>query len=97
MSETAFYMLLALRTPRHGYAIAKYVEELTHGRIKLGSGTIYGTLQKLKDDSLICVYDDSSNRISYELKSRGKTLLEKETVRLKAVVSDVETASAQNE
>ncbi len=96
MSETSFYMLLALRTPRHGYAIAKYAEELTCGRIKLGSGTIYGTLQKLKDDSLICVYDDSSNRITYELTSRGKILLEKEIERLRTVVNDVETALAQN-
>jgi len=43
MTETAFYILLSLTEPRHGYGIVKHVEEITGARIRLGSGTVYGT------------------------------------------------------
>ena len=36
MTETAFYILLSLSEPRHGYGIAKFVSELTKDRINLG-------------------------------------------------------------
>lgn len=58
MTETAFYILLSLSEPRHGYAITKFVSDLTEGRIKLGSGTIYGTLTKMQKEGLIAVYPD---------------------------------------
>ena len=58
MTETAFYILLSLKVPRHGYGIIKYVEELTEGRLVLGSGTIYGTLTKMQRDGIISVYAD---------------------------------------
>ena len=56
MTETALYILLSLGEPRHGYGISKYVAELTDDRIKLGSGTIYGTLTKMQKDGLIDIY-----------------------------------------
>ena len=52
MSETAYYILLSLSEPRHGYGIIKFVEELTENRIILGSGTVYGTLAKMYKDKL---------------------------------------------
>jgi DNA-binding PadR family transcriptional regulator len=39
--------------PRHGYAIAQEVEELTEGRIVMGPGTLYGSLQRMTDAGLI--------------------------------------------
>lgn len=62
MTETAFYILLSLKVPRHGYGIIKNVEELTHGRLILGSGTIYGTLTKMQRDGIISVYSDQLQR-----------------------------------
>jgi len=47
MSETMFYILSSLRQERHGYGIMLHVKEITQGRIVLGAGTIYQTLQKL--------------------------------------------------
>ena len=46
MSETMFYILSSLRQERHGYGIMLHVKEITQGRIVLGAGTIYQTLQK---------------------------------------------------
>lgn len=88
MTETAFYILLSLSEPRHGYGIAKFVSELTKGRIKLGSGTIYGTLTKMQRDHLIAVFDDSDKRVVYEITDNGKNILNAEIARIKLIYSD---------
>jgi len=82
MSETAFYILLSLTQPKHGYGISKWVNEQTKGRINLGSGTIYGTLSKMEADNLICLYDEVDNRKIYEITSRGKKVLSAEIDRI---------------
>lgn len=88
MTETAYYILLSLSAPRHGYGIIKYVEELTLGRIKLGSGTIYGTLSKMSRDRIISVFEDQEKRTIYEITSLGKELLQLEIARIKNVYND---------
>ena len=42
LTEVTFYILLALYTPRHGYAVMQFIEEKTAGRLSLGAGTLYG-------------------------------------------------------
>ena len=85
MSETAYYILLSLNEPRHGYGIIKFVEELTNGRIVLGSGTVYGTLGKMSKDRLISVCDDKDRKTVYRITDDGKALLFFEIDRLKKV------------
>jgi DNA-binding PadR family transcriptional regulator len=54
LSPTAFHVLVAMADgPRHGYAIAQEVEELTGGRILMGPGTLYGSLQRMTSAGLI--------------------------------------------
>ncbi|MBQ9981528.1 MAG: PadR family transcriptional regulator [Oscillospiraceae bacterium] len=89
MTETAFYILLSLNTPRHGYGITKFVGELTENRIKLGSGTVYGTLTKMQKDGLIDVYDDSDKKIIYEITDTGREILKAEINRIKLVYSNI--------
>ena len=36
LTEVTFYILLALHTPRHGYAVMQFIEEKTGGRLSLG-------------------------------------------------------------
>ena len=83
MTETAFYILLSLTEPTHGYGIIKRVEELTNGRLKLGSGTIYGTLTKMQNDGMIIVFSDEKRKTTYEITKRGKSVMQAEIVRLK--------------
>ncbi|PJK16535.1 PadR family transcriptional regulator [Chryseomicrobium excrementi] len=82
MTESAYYILLALTEPRHGYGIIKQVEEMTAGRLKLGSGTIYGTLSKMQDDDMITVYSDEKRKTIYEITDIGKQILRLEFDRL---------------
>ena len=88
MTETAFYILLALNVPRHGYGIAKFVSELTNDRVRLGSGTIYGTLTKMQRDDIIRVFDDSDKKIVYEITEKGREILLSEIERIKLIYSD---------
>ncbi|QFT87912.1 lineage-specific thermal regulator protein [Bacillus sp. THAF10] len=83
MTETAYYILLSLTEPRHGYGIIKHVEEISNGRINLGSGTIYGTLTKMQKDGVITVFSDAERKTVYEITESGKMLITSEIERLK--------------
>ncbi|WP_190284862.1 PadR family transcriptional regulator [Bacillus sp. S3] len=83
MTETAFYILLSLSVPRHGYGIVKHVEDITNSRIILGSGTVYGTLTKMQKDGIITVFADEERKTVYEVTEIGKTLITAEIKRLK--------------
>ncbi|PYZ99134.1 PadR family transcriptional regulator [Alteribacter lacisalsi] len=82
MTETAFYILLALSEPRHGYGIIKHVENISGGRIVLGSGTVYGTLTKMQKDGIIVVFADEHRKKVYEVTETGRVLLTEETKRI---------------
>lgn len=83
MTETAFYILLSLHEPKHGYGIIKSVEQMTNGRIILGSGTVYGTLTKMVKSEIITMYADEERKKIYEITSLGKELMRIEMNRLK--------------
>ncbi|PKH12235.1 PadR family transcriptional regulator [Planomicrobium sp. MB-3u-38] len=85
MTETAFYILLSLTEPRHGYGIVKHVEDITAGRLVLGSGTVYGTLTKMQKDGVITVFADEERKTVYEITDAGKELMKAEITRIKEV------------
>ena len=47
LTETVYYVLLALHTPLHGYGVMQLVDEMSAGRVNLGAGTLYGALTTL--------------------------------------------------
>lgn len=47
LTETVYYVLLALHTPLHGYGVMQLVDEMSDGRVNLGAGTLYGALTTL--------------------------------------------------
>lgn len=61
LPSTAFNILLALAgEDLHGYAIMRQVEHQTRGRVRLGPGTLYGSLQTLLEASFIEELEDSA-------------------------------------
>jgi DNA-binding PadR family transcriptional regulator len=87
-------MLLALageRQGKHGYALAREVEDVSDGQIRMGPGTLYGSIQRMIDASLIEEAsrrgsDDDDRRRYYRLTTFGRRVLELEVARLNAVV-----------
>jgi len=80
---------------KHGYAILKDVEELSGGKIRLSTGTLYSALGRLLDQGLIqrVPNDEGENtrpglpRKAYILTENGRTVLEAETTRLQSLVA----------
>lgn len=82
MTETAFYILLCLKTPNHGYGIVQTVERLTEGAIKLAPGTMYGSLSKMEKDALIRFVREEEKRKIYEITDLGREVLQTEIARI---------------
>ena len=82
MTETAFYILLWLKTPNHGYGIVQTVERLTEGAIKLAPGTMYGSLSKMEKDGLIRFVREEEKRKIYEITDLGREVLQTEIARI---------------
>src|ERR1700730_13498764 len=54
LPPVAFHILLALAGEElHGYAIMRQVEQQTRGRVRLGPGTLYGSIKTLLEAQLI--------------------------------------------
>ena len=88
MTETTYYTLLSVTVPRHGYAIMQYVNELTKGRIVLGTGTLYTMVGRLAADNMIVRVPNEEGKKAYQITETGRKLLELETVRLGKQLKD---------
>lgn len=94
LQEPTFFILLSLANePRHGYAILKDVEALSGGKIRLGTGTLYGALNRLLDQGLIqrspngVANHPGKPRKAYQLTQTGLRVLQAETSRLNHMLS----------
>ena len=83
LTEVTFYILLALHTPRHGYAVMQFIEEKTAGRLSLGAGTLYGALNSLQEKGWIRpVGSDGGRKKEYIVTPLGRETAERELARL---------------
>lgn len=53
LTEATFYILVALKEPLHGYGVMQKIGEISHHRVQLGPGTLYGALSNLQTLGLI--------------------------------------------
>ncbi len=76
LTETVYYILLALLKPAHGYLIMEKVEELSDGQVRMAAGTLYGALETLLRRNFIkSVQTDDSRRKVYVITDEGKRIL----------------------
>jgi DNA-binding PadR family transcriptional regulator len=94
LSPAVFHILLALADgERHGYAIMREVERSTHGKARMGPGTLYGAVKKLLMNKLIEEVEsvsgserDDERRRYYRLTGWGTRVLNAELSRLRAIL-----------
>lgn len=89
LTESIFYILLALRKPNHGYGIIQEVQELTNNRINMGAGTLYGAIQSLEQKGWITIYSEeesSRKKKEYILTDLGREVFRNEVARLAELV-----------
>lgn len=82
MTETAFYILLCLKKPNHGYGIIQTVEKLTDGAVSLAPGTMYGSLSKMEKDGLIHFIREEDKRKIYQITDLESAVLQIELKRI---------------
>ncbi len=88
-------VLALLDGEMHGYALMRRVQEQSSGAVRMGPGTLYGTLNRLVNDGLIVETTDrvsrtaSERRRYYELTLTGRTVALEELARLQALVQHV--------
>lgn len=87
LTEPVLLILLSLAgKPQHGYALMKDIGELSHGRVELTTGTLYGALRRLLEDGWIERYeqeDTSREKQAYRLTATGRNQLQLELDRMK--------------
>lgn len=94
LSEPVFQILLALADEdRHGYGIIQEVDDRTDGRVRLGPGTLYGAIKRLREQGLIEeveIDDDPSEderRRYYRLTALGRKVASLEANRLEKLLA----------
>lgn len=76
LTETVYYILLALVEPAHGYLIMQKVEELSGGQVRMAAGTLYGAVENLlKLQFIQPVQSEDSRRKVYAITDKGRDIL----------------------
>ena len=94
LTPAAFHILLVLAGgENHGYAIMREVAEHTNGKMRLGPGSLYGTIKRMLADGWIEETDerpdpelDDERRRYYRLTGVGRNLVQAEAERLEQLV-----------
>ena len=95
LTPAVFNILLALAdSEKHGYAIMLEVETNTDGQVKMGPGTLYGSIKRMLESGLIDESDerpdpdpDDQRRRYYCLTALGERVLHAEAKRMYEQVS----------
>src|SRR5581483_5473660 len=94
LSPAFFHILLSLgEGERHGYAIKREVAQRTGGKLKLGPGVLYGSINKLLEQGWIAesgerpdAHLDDERRRYYRLTPLGRKAAQAETSRMRELV-----------
>lgn len=87
MREPTYFVLASLLGgPLHGYAIIKRAGELSDGRVRLATGTLYTALDRLTADGYVQLVSEETVggrvRRSYGLTEDGAAALRSEALRM---------------
>ena len=94
LSPAVFHILLSLgEGERHGYAIKREIAARTEGKLKLGPGVLYGSINKMLELGLIEESDerpdphlDDERRRYYRITNRGRQAARAEATRMRELV-----------
>lgn len=84
LTETTYYILLALLEPGHGYVIMQRMEDLSDGDVRIAAGTMYRAIENLlKLKWIKSIPSNDKRRKVYALTDKGQEILQLETGRLR--------------
>lgn len=87
LTDTSYYILLAMVQPIHGYGIMQKVRNISDNTFEIGPASLYTSLKKMQEAGLICLLDTGeSDKKVYRITDSGKALLRKDYERRKYMV-----------
>jgi DNA-binding PadR family transcriptional regulator len=94
LSPAVFHILLSLAEgERHGYALKREIALRTGGKLKLGPGVLYGSINKMLEQGLIEESDDrpdahldDERRRYYRITSHGRKVAQADAARMNELV-----------
>lgn len=93
LTETVYYILLALREPAHGYLVMQKVEELSGGEVRMAAGTLYGAIDNLLKLKFIePVKSEDSRRKVYVTTPEGMDILRLDFERMNHMIEATKKA-----
>ncbi|MDR4228457.1 PadR family transcriptional regulator [Bacillus mojavensis] len=96
LTDAAYYIVLTLLEPKHGYSIMQDIEDMTDDSFTIGPATLYTLLKKLLQEEIIeLVNNDNPRRKVYQTTLHGQELLKKEMQRRKVMAEHGERAFQQ--
>ena len=98
LTETVYYILLALAKPAHGYLIMQKVEELSGGQVRMAAGTLYGAIENLlKLQFIEPAGTEDSRRKIYRITERGAEILRLDLERMQHMIRVTQAVMASLE
>ena len=96
LTECYYYILLCLyHSPNHGYGIMQETDRLSRGRVKIGSGTMYGAISNMMKREWIyelqSMNPEDYRKRMYQITALGKDILNQELIRLRELVDNAAT------
>lgn len=88
LTESMYYVLLALLNPQHGYGIMQLVDNVTGGKVKVGAGTLYNLLARFEEEKMIEQIKEEDRKKIYQITEKGLTILNQELQRLHNLIED---------
>lgn len=88
LTEQMYYILLCLDSECYGTDIMDKICEMTHGRVRVGPGTLYNLLEQFLGAGMIKETKSHGRRRCYVLTERGREILATEYNRLCALALD---------
>jgi DNA-binding PadR family transcriptional regulator len=88
LTEAAYYTLLALVEPMHGYRIIQRTRGTSRGTVEIGPGTMYGVFSSLENQGLIVKVKEEERRKVYALTTLGRSVLREQIERLKIMTQN---------
>ena len=84
LTPAVFHVLLALADgPLHGYAVMRSVERTAGPELRMGPGTVYGSLQRMEEAGLVAEAEGGGERRrTFALTAAGRQALAAEAARL---------------
>lgn len=98
LTETVYYVLLALIHPAHGYLIMSRVEAMSAGEVRLAPGTLYGAIENLAKQRLIVrISSDDPRRKVYQITEDGLRVLSLDAQRMRHMVHAFEQSHEEGD